>query len=93
MPERLIDGEGVLSGCVDYRNGALRVTTYKNEVIAIDTETISRIDECVLEDLAQGDEEIHILLLLEKFCLIGPFVAGALAALNELKRCHPGIPR
>lgn len=78
---------------VDYIQDHLELSS-KTGTVRIEPEAILRIDRCEMEDpIHQGDEAFHILHGAQTFWLIGPFIPGALAALNDLCAAHPQIPQ
>ncbi|MCB1888348.1 MAG: hypothetical protein KDH20_12140 [Rhodocyclaceae bacterium] len=59
----------------------------------IPLDTIERLVSCRLEDaIHQGDEGFHIVLAGARFALIGPFAAGGLGAVADLRAARPGLP-
>ena len=77
---------------VDYSGDSL-VVDCGGRMFTIDPSAIERIDDCEMADPAlQGYERFHIVRLSDHFWLLGPFVDGALGAVEELLRKHPDIP-
>lgn len=59
---------------------------------AIPASDIDTILVCAMEDeIHHGDEQFHIVLLADEFALLGPFVGGALGAIDQLVAEHPDI--
>ena len=79
-------------GTVGYRDGWLTIAgPALNRSVA--AAAIGEIYLCTMADeVHHGDEDFHILILDDTILLIGPFVAGALGAIEALTRAHPGIP-
>ena len=79
-------------GTLSYRNGQLTLSgPTLNQTVA--AATIGEICRCTMEDeVHHGDECFHILILDDTFLLIGPFVAGALGAIEALTTANPDIP-
>lgn len=75
-----------------YRDGRLTITgPALNRSVA--AAAIGEIYLCTMADeIHHGGEDFHILIFDEMFLLIGPFVAGALGAIEALTHAHPDIP-
>ncbi|WP_157666643.1 hypothetical protein [Bordetella genomosp. 13] len=55
---------------------------------------ITQIDFCTMDDeIHHGDEDFYIVHGKARFWIMGPFVAGAGRAIDDLVRTHPDIPR
>lgn len=78
---------------VDYSENHLEFAS-KTGVARIETSEIEMVDECQMEDpVHHGDEAFHIIHGSQRFWLVGPFIDGALGAINRLCAAHPDIPR
>ena len=78
---------------VDYSENHLEVTSQAG-VARIEPGEIEMVDECQMEDqIHHGDEAFHILHGSQRFWLVGPFIDGALGAINRFCTAHPDIPR
>lgn len=77
---------------VDIDAGCLLINA-KTGPIKIAPSAIKMIDVCQMEDVIHhGDEEFHIVHCQHSFWLIGPFVDGALGAIEQLCSANPQIP-
>ena len=69
------------------------VVTQAGTTTRIPALDVVRILYCRMEDeVAQGDEEFHILICHQRFVLIGPFAAGGLSTISNLRAARPDIP-
>ena len=80
------------AGSVVYKDDHLNISD-ATETKSLGVNEIAQIYHCLMEDeIHHGEESFHILVVDERFVLIGPFVAGALGAIEALIRAHPEIP-
>ena len=79
------------SECVTYRDDHLHISGL-GQPFKLASTRIRRILVCTLEDqLHHADEEFHIVLFDDECLVIGPFVAGGLGAIMDLRQHHPEI--
>lgn len=87
-------------GAVAYSEGQLAISGLSPGVSPgraptrlVPVAAIQQIYRCAMEDdVHHGPECFHILILDDEFILIGPFVAGALGAINALIHARTTIP-
>lgn len=85
----MTDGNGAR---LDYRNGAF-LAAMPRPVRRLPGADVVRIVECRMADpISHGEEDFHILLTADAMLLVGPFVAGALGALEAFRRDFAAIP-
>lgn len=76
---------------VSFENGVLAVRSPGFDRL-VDPAEISRIFACHMADaIHHGEEQFHVVLTNRDFILLGPFVPGALGAVEALHRASPGI--
>lgn len=77
-----------------------RIDFYDDEIVItqsggktrIPASDIVRIVYCRMADeVAQGDEEFHLLICHQRFVLVGPFAAGGLSTIGELRAARPSL--
>ena len=72
------------AGSVVYKDDHLNISD-ATETKSSGANEIAQIYHCLMEDeIHHGEESFHILVVDERFVLIGPFVAGALGAIEAL---------
>lgn len=77
---------------LDYRNGAF-LAAMPRSARRLPGAEIVRIVECRMADpINHGEEGFHVLLTADAMLLVGPFVAGALGALEAFRNDFAAIP-
>jgi hypothetical protein len=77
---------------LEYIDGHLLMIT-RRERFEEETDDVTKIYDCGMADeVHQSDDRFYILLFTSHFWLVGPSVAGSLAAIQSLLSKHPSIP-
>ncbi|MCV0394039.1 MAG: hypothetical protein K5872_19025 [Rhizobiaceae bacterium] len=78
---------------LDYRDGTLLAETPRFRHVVPGT-AVTGIIECRMADpINHGEEPFHIVTTADEIVVAGPFVDGALGAVEALSRQRPGIRR
>lgn len=77
---------------LDYRNGDFLVVMPRS-ARRLPGADVTRILECRMADpISHGEEAFHVLLTEDAMLLVGPFVAGALGAIEGFRSDFAAIP-